>query len=58
MEKRDPDAVSASKVTIALDTVEPFEAHNIVEHTLQATETTTDVTVSITGTEGSSCTIC
>jgi hypothetical protein len=43
------DAVPPSKVTIALDFVEPFAAHNIVEYTLESRGDATQVTWSMTG---------
>jgi carbon monoxide dehydrogenase subunit G len=43
------DAVPPSKVTIALDFVEPFAAHNIVEYTLEPLGDATQVTWSMTG---------
>lgn len=43
------DTVPASKVTIALDIVEPFAAHNIVEYRLEPLGDATQVTWSMTG---------
>lgn len=43
------DTSPPSKVTIALDMVEPFEAHNIIEYTLQANSEATDVTWAMNG---------
>ena len=43
------DTVPPSKVTIALDIVEPFAAHNIVEYTLESKGDATQVTWSMTG---------
>ena len=43
------DTVPPSKVTIALDIVEPFAAHNIVEYTLESVGDATQVTWSMTG---------
>lgn len=43
------DTVPPSKVLIALDMVEPFEAHNIVEYTLDADGGSTQVTWAIHG---------
>lgn len=42
-------AASASKVTINLDFVKPFEAHNIVDFTLQSTGDSTKVTWAMHG---------
>ncbi len=43
------DTSPPSKVTITLDMVEPFEAHNIIEYTLQAKGEATDVTWAMNG---------
>lgn len=43
------DTVPHSKVTIALDMVEPFKAHNTVEYTLERRGGLTDVTWGMTG---------
>lgn len=43
------DTVPSSKITIVLDIVEPFEAHNIVEYTLDPKGGATDVTWGMTG---------
>ncbi len=43
------DTVPPSRITIALDMVEPFEAHNVIEYTLQTKGDTTDVTWALDG---------
>ena len=43
------DTTPSSKVVLALDMLEPFEAHNVVEYTLDANGGSTDVTWAIHG---------
>lgn len=43
------DTIPPSKVTIALDMVEPFEAHNVIEYSLQPKGDATDVTWALDG---------
>jgi Polyketide cyclase / dehydrase and lipid transport len=43
------DTTPSSKVVLALDMLEPFEAHNIVEYSLAAKSGSTDVTWAIHG---------
>lgn len=43
------DSIPMSKITMKLDTVSPFEAHNTVEFTLSPTDNSTQVTWAIDG---------
>jgi carbon monoxide dehydrogenase subunit G len=43
------DSLPMSKITMKLDTISPFEAHNIVEFTLNPTGNSTQVTWAIDG---------
>jgi hypothetical protein len=43
------ETIPSSKIVIALDMAEPFEGHNIVEYTLDAKGSTTDVTWAMHG---------